>query len=226
MRTKVLVAFVFLIIPAIQEGKREETACLYDIIVYNNIENLNLWRRKMNWIDEVSLKLKKKNQVLFSKSSEYMQDLIKLFEIQNHRVMALWAFDFASESIAKFEEKYPEEKRPREALEKAKNWASGKIKMHLAQRKILDCHAVTKEMENKEDIAICHSIGQACAVVHTARHAIGYALYDLTALIYKYGIENCKDVVEQRKQEYIEKIRYWNEHLCDYQGTWADFMLK
>lgn len=48
---------------------------------------------KMNWIDEVSLKLKKKNQVLFSKSSEYMQDLIKLFEIQNHRVMALWAFD-------------------------------------------------------------------------------------------------------------------------------------
>lgn len=180
----------------------------------------------MNWIDEVSLKLKKKNQVLFSKSSEYMQDLIKLFEIQNHRVMALWAFDFASESIAKFEEKYPEEKRPREALEKAKDWASGKIKMHLAQRKILDCHAVTKEMENKEDIAICHSIGQAYAVVHTARHAIGYALYDLTALIYKYGIENCKDVVEQRKQEYIEKIKYWNEHLCDYQGTWADFMLK
>lgn len=104
----------------------------------------------MNWIDEVSLKLKKKNQVLFSKSSEYMQDLIKLFEIQNHRVMALWAFDFASESIAKFEEKYPEEKRPREALEKAKDWASGKIKMHLAQRKILDCHAVTKEMEIKK----------------------------------------------------------------------------
>lgn len=226
MRTKVLVAFVLLIIPAIQEGKREEIVYLYDIIVYNNIENLNLWRRKMNWIDEVSLKLKKKNQVLFSKSSEYMQDLIKLFEIQNHRVMALWAFDFASESIAKFEEKYPEEKRPREALEKAKDWASGKIKMHLAQRKILDCHAVTKEMENKEDIAICHSIGQACAVVHIARHAIGYALYDLTALIYKYGIENCKDVVEQRKQEYIEKIRYWNEHLCDYQGIWADFMLK
>ena len=158
MRTKVLVAFVLLIIPAIQEGKREEIVYLYDIIVYNNIENLNLWRRKMNWIDEVSLKLKKKNQVLFSKSSEYMQDLIKLFEIQNHRVMALWAFDFASESIAKFEEKYPEEKRPREALEKAKDWASGKIKMHLAQRKILDCHAVTKEMENKEDIAICHSI--------------------------------------------------------------------
>lgn len=49
----------------------------------------------MKWIDEVSVKLKKKNQVLFSKNSEYMQDLIMLFETQSHRVMALWALDFA-----------------------------------------------------------------------------------------------------------------------------------
>ena len=83
-----------------------------------------------------------------------------------------------------------------------------------------------KEIEDKEDIAICHSIGQACAVVHTAGHAIGYPLYDLTAIIYRYGIERCKDAVEQRKQEYIEKVTYWNIHLGDYQGTWADFMLK
>lgn len=148
----------------------------------------------MNWIDEVSVKLKKKNQILFSRNSECMQDLIMLFETQSHQVMVLWA--------------------------------SGKIKMRLAQRKILDCHAFAKEIENKEDIAICHSVGQACAVVHTDGHAIGYPIYDFTAIIYKYGIENCKDAVEQRKQEYIEKIIYWNEHQCGYQGTWTGFMLK
>lgn len=180
----------------------------------------------MNWIDEVSVKLKKKNQILFSKNSVYVQDLMMLFDTQSHRVMALWAFDFASESIAKLEEKYPEEKRPREALEAVKDWASGKSNMRSAQGKILACHAFAKEIENKEDIATCHAIGQACAVVHTAKHAIGYPLYDLTALIYKYGIENCKEAVEQRKQEYIIKISYWNEHLDDYHGTWADFMLK
>ena len=98
----------------------------------------------MDWIDEVSVRLKKKNQVLFSKNSEYMQDLMMLFATQSHRVMALWAFDFASESISKLEKKYPEEKRPREALEAVKDWASGKIKMRLAQRKILDCHAICK----------------------------------------------------------------------------------
>lgn len=150
----------------------------------------------MNWIDEVSEKLNRKNQILFSKNSEYLQDLMMLFEAQSHQVMVLWAFDFAAESIAKLEEKYPEENRPRAALEAAIDWASGKIKMPLAQRKILDCHAFAKEIENKEDIAICHSIGQACAVVHTVGHAIGYPIYDLTALVYRYGIENCEYAVE------------------------------
>ena len=179
----------------------------------------------MDWIDEVKIKMKKKNQILFAKDSEYLQDLMILFQNQNHRVMALWAFDFAAESVARLEEKYSEEKRPREALEAAQDWAAGKIKMRLAQRKILDCHAFAKEIDCKEDIAVCHAIGQACAVVHTAGHAIGYPMYDLTSIIYKLGIENCFQTVELRKQKYIDKLLYWNEHICSYGGEWADFML-
>ena len=85
------------------------------------------------------------------------------------------------------ERAYPEERRPREALEAAQNWAAGKCKMRLAQQKILACHAFAKETSSKEEIAICHAVGQACAVVHTAGHAIGYPIYDLTAIVYKYG---------------------------------------
>lgn len=180
----------------------------------------------MDWIDEVSLNLKKKRQVLFSKDSEYLQDLISLFQNQSHRVMSLWAFDFAEESIKKLKEKYPNEKRPREALEAARNWASGKIKMPLAQRKILDCHAFAKEISNREDITTCHAVGQACAVVHTAKHAIGYPIYDLTSIVYKLGVKNCKETVEARKLEYINKLLYWNNHLSEYSGNWAAFMLK
>ena len=99
--------------------------------------------------------------------------------------MALWAFDFAAETIEKLEKKYPEEIRPREALEAAQAWAAGNIKMRPAQRKILDCHAFAKEIHCKEDIAMCHAVGQACAVVHTAGHAIGFPIYDLTSIIYR-----------------------------------------
>ena len=102
----------------------------------------------------------------------------------------------------------------------------GKIKMRLAQRKILDCHALAKELDSREDIALCHAVGQACAVVHTAGHAIGYPMYDLSAIVYRLGIENCAEAVEQRKREYIDRLFYWNEHAGDYEGEWADFMLK
>jgi len=180
----------------------------------------------MNWLEEANLKLRRRNQVLFAKDSEYLQDLISLIRNRNHRVMALWAFDLAEGSVQGLKEKYPDELRPREALEAAQDWAAGKIKMRLAQRKILDCHAFAKEISNKEDIAACHAVGQACAVVHTAEHAIGYPIYDLTSIIYKLGINNCVDAVESRKQEYIEKLIYWNEHLSGYQGDWAGFMLK
>ena len=149
-----------------------------------------------------------------------------LFQNQSHRTMVLWAFDFAAESVAKLEEKYPNEKRPREALEAAQDWAAGKNKMRLAQRKILDCHAFAKEINCKEDIATCHAIGQACGVVHALGHAIGYPMYDLSSIIYRFGIENCSEAVEQRKQEYINTLFYWNEHVCDCEGEWADFMLK
>ena len=180
----------------------------------------------MNWVDEVAFRLKKRNQVLFAKDSEYLQDLFTLFQNQDHKVMVLWAFDFAGESIVKLEEKYPSEQRPREALAAAKDWAAGKVKMRWAQRKILDCHAFAKEIDDKEDIAACHAVGQACAVVHTAGHAIGYPIYDLTAIVYRLGIADCVEAVEQRKQDYMDRLFYWNEHCGDYKGEWASFMKK
>ena len=180
----------------------------------------------MDWLDEVRAKLKRKNQVLFAKDAMFLQDLAMLFQEQSHRTMVLWALDLAGESVAELEEKYPDEPRPREALEAAQAWAAGDIKMRLAQRKILDCHAFAKDLDSKEDIALCHAVGQACAVVHTAGHAMGYPMYELSAIVYRLGIENCQEVVERRKQEYIDKLFYWNEHVDDYEGKWADFMLK
>ena len=180
----------------------------------------------MDWLDEVRIRLKKRNQVLFAKDMEYLQDLTMLFREQSHKTMVLWALDLAAESVAKLEEKYPDENRPREALEAARAWAAGMIKMRPAQRKILDCHAFAKEIDSKADIALCHAIGQACAVVHTAGHGIGYPMYELSAIIYRLGIEHCSEAVELRKQEYVNKLLYWSEHIGDYEGEWADFMLK
>ena len=178
----------------------------------------------MDWTDDVRVRLKRKNQILFSKTSPFLWDLIKLIDEQSHRTMVLWSLEFAQGAVEKLEGKYPGEDRPKNALEATKLWASGKVKMPTAKREILNCHAFAKDITSLEDIALCHAVGQACGVVHANGHAIGFPIYELTSIVYRLGIEACKAHVESRKQEYIERILYWKEHYLEYSGAWADFL--
>ena len=179
----------------------------------------------MNWLNEVQNRIKRKNLVLFAKNSDFLTDLALLIKEQNHRTMVLWAFEFADETVKMLLERYPNEKRLESAVQTAKDWAAGKVKMPVAKRAILQVHAVAKEIESLEDIALCHAIGQACGVVHANGHAIGFPIYDLTSLIRHYGIPECKKFVEERKQQYIERIYYWREHYEYYPCEWAYFMM-
>ncbi|MDR1159405.1 MAG: hypothetical protein LBK69_02150 [Syntrophomonadaceae bacterium] len=154
----------------------------------------------MEWIDEVQGRIRRKNQILFAKDSEFLQDLIYLIQEQNHRTMVLWALEFADEAVQKLTVRHPGEKRFEEAVTATKDWASGKVKMPFAKRAILQVHAVAKEINSLEDIALCHAIGQACGVVHANGHAIGFPVYDLTAIIRRYGVNECKEPVEKRKE--------------------------
>ncbi len=136
----------------------------------------------------------------------------------------MWAFEFADETILKLLTRYPNEKRLESSVLTSKDWAAGKIKMPVAQRAILQAHAVAKEIDSLEDIALCHAIGQACGVVHANGHAIGFPIYDLTSIIRRYGVPECQRAVEARKQQYIERIYYWRTHCNDNPYPWADFM--
>lgn len=180
----------------------------------------------MNWMDEVSIRMKRGNRILFSKDMEFFDDLLSLFRAENHRTLVLWAFDFASESVAELKRRYPSEIRPEVALSAAHSWAEGNAKMRKAQRAILDCHAFAKEVSLKEDAALCHAIAQACSVVHTPGHAIGYPIYDLTSIVLEHGLDGSMKMVEERKEEYITRLFYWKNHVDDYHGEWASFLLR
>lgn len=179
----------------------------------------------MNWLNEVQNRMKRKNQVLFVKNSEFLADLAALIQEQNHRTMVLWAFEFADETVQRLSDRYPNEKRLESAVSASKDWAAGKVKMPVAQRAILQAHAVAEEINSPEDIALCHAVGQACGVVHANGHAIGFPIYDLTAIIRRYGVPECQRAVEERKRQYIERIYHWREHDRDYPHEWADFMM-
>ncbi len=180
----------------------------------------------MYWLDEVKTKLKKGNKILFGKDSTLLFELNNLLELQSHKTVVLWALHLATETIKELSTKYPHYTQPKEALAYAKLWASGQIKMREAQRKILDCHAMAKLLTDKADVALCHAVGQACAVVHTAKHALGLSMYQLTAIVYRYGIDNCVDLIGKRNNKYIQLLSHYADSKIDNNYKWADFFAE
>lgn len=170
----------------------------------------------MFWLDEVRAHLKRRNRILFSKDCELLRPLAEELSTATHLAAALWALDFARQIADELARRYPADSRPLDAVEGARAWAAGKIKMPLAQRLILDCYAMAKELDDAADAALCHAVGQACAVVHTAGHALGLPMYELRAIVYRLGVDNCAQAVEARAAEYCDRLAFWKVHEQDY----------
>lgn len=173
---------------------------------------------------DVDNRIRKKNKILFSRDSQCLQELIKLIEIQNHRTLVMWALDCAKTTLEQFEAKYPEERRPRTALELCETWSRGLIKMPAAKRAILDAHAVAKEIDDGECGALAHAIGHAGATVHVETHALGLAFYELTAIVLKYGKDEYRIPVGKKIDYYRSRLLYWQDHTDELRGEWADFL--
>ena len=178
------------------------------------------------WLAEVKAKAKRHNQILLSKESALLDDLRHLIGQANRRAMVLWALELAEETTQELAEKYPEGHRLREAIAVSRAWAAGEIKMTIAKQSILNCHAMAKELTDPADIARCHAVGQACSVVHTAGHALGYPMYELTAIILEQGLDDCRDAVEHRVRYYEQRLHYWTEHEKPCCQDWASFLRK
>lgn len=173
---------------------------------------------------DVDNKIKKKNKILFSRDSRCLQDLIKLIEIQNHRTLVMWVLDCAKTTLEQFETKYPGERRPREALELCEAWSRGLIKMPAAKRGILEAHAVAKEIDDEEYGALAHAIGHAGATVHVETHALGLVIYELTAIVLKYGKDEYRKPAREKIDYYSSRLLYWQDHTDELRSEWADFL--
>lgn len=174
---------------------------------------------------DVEIKLKRRNKLLFSRDSHCLEALTKLMQSQNHRTLVMWALDCATQTLEQFEEKYPDENRPRTCLMLCESWARGEIKMPLAKRAILDAHAVAKEIDDNEYAALCHAIGHAGATVHVQTHAIGLPIYELTAIVLKYGKDGFSEPVTEKVNYYYDRLLYWQENTDKLGLNWAKFLM-
>ena len=98
----------------------------------------------------------------------------------DHYLLALWAASCAEHVLDLFESAQPEDPRPRQAIEPARAWARGEVKMTQARAAGGHAIGVGQKPEINFSGAARHSAyaaGQAGAVAHVAAHELGAAAY-------------------------------------------------
>ncbi|MCG5217877.1 hypothetical protein MBA17_31975 [Streptosporangium sp. KLBMP 9127] len=95
--------------------------------------------------------------------------------------MALWAADCAEHVLARFEERYPGDDRPRNAVEAGRAWARGEIAVREARTAAFAAHAAAREADHGAARAAARATGHAAATAHVATHAVHAATYAASA---------------------------------------------
>ena len=98
----------------------------------------------------------------------------------DHHLLALWAAACAEHVLDLFESEHPGDPRPRRAIEHARAWARGEVKM--MESRAAGGHAMGAARD-KQGAArhAAYAAGQAGAVAHVAAHDLGAAAYAIKA---------------------------------------------
>jgi hypothetical protein len=136
--------------------------------------------------------------------------VIELVTQTDHRTLAVWAFDCAERVLPYFEERYPEDRRPRNAIETLQTWIdTGALRMFVIRQASLASHAAAREMgEDNAARSAARAAGQAVATAHVPTHSIGAAIYALQA-IYRATEASDADpaVAKERDWQYQHLLR-------------------
>lgn len=98
------------------------------------------------------------------------------------RVLARWAAACAERALHLFETVSPEDHRPRAAIEGARSFAGGELRIAVARRLAAEAHAAARSMDDPAGVAAARAAGHAVAVAHMAAHAVGAPAYAIVAL--------------------------------------------
>ena len=125
---------------------------------------------------------------------------MKKYSKEDQKLMSAWAADCAERVLPFFEEAYPEDDRPRKALETCRTWVrTGVFKMSEIRGASLSSHAAARAVKgNDPALFAARAAGQAVATAHVAQHAYGGALYALKAIAAKDPANAEKNATKER----------------------------
>lgn len=107
------------------------------------------------------------------------EPMVQLVKETDRKILAVWAIDCVLRVLPFFEEQYPHDPRPREAIVALQEWIhSGVFRMAVIRGASLASHAAAREVgEDNPARSAARAAGQAVATAHVATHSLGAALY-------------------------------------------------
>jgi hypothetical protein len=98
----------------------------------------------------------------------------------DHELLAFWAAQCAEHVLHLFEDEEPSDTRPRDAIEAARAWSRGEIRMMEARARGGYAMGAARPLRGAARYA-AHAAGQAACVGHVAGHDLGAAAYAIRA---------------------------------------------
>jgi hypothetical protein len=140
--------------------------------------------------------------------------IAELIQETDKKILALWARDCAERVMPYFEDKYPNDKRPRQAIEALQDWIdTGVFSMKVIRKASLDSHAAARDLsDDKPAHDAARAAGQAVATTHVKEHAQAAAIYAATAI---------RDASEESQSEAatLQEREWQYQHLLELRET-------
>ncbi len=130
------------------------------------------------------------------------------------KTLAIWAADCAERVLPFFENSYPDDKRPRHALETLQTWVkTGIFKMAVIRKASLDSHAAARAVgEDNPARSAARAAGQAVATAHVPLHSIGAAIYALQAIHRASHPPDADAAVARERDWQYQRLQYLARH--------------
>lgn len=128
--------------------------------------------------------------------------IMELMTSTDHRTLALWGRDCAERVMPYFEERYPQDDRPRNALRTLQTWIeTGVFNMDAIRRASLASHAAARDVgEDNAARSAARATGQAVATAHVPTHSVGAAIYALQAIYRTTGPPEAEAAVAKERE--------------------------
>ncbi len=115
---------------------------------------------------------------------DYKQRFSGLAAETDQQTLAIWALECTERVLPFYEDCYPNDGRPRKALDTLRDWLrTGQFSMKVIRAASLGSHAAAREVgADNPARSAARAAGQTAGTAHVKDHAMGGAMYALQAI--------------------------------------------